>query len=126
MNSFEIEAWCKPEGAEKSAPLGLIRFRVTPDMHLKLADAEDQLGDRNDRSDSNDSRDSRDRLELDIDIAEDGLALETPPECGALKDCKFHVYRHRHGERGHFFLVGHRVSDNALVYSNAIVVDQLG
>jgi hypothetical protein len=115
MNSFNIEAWCKPEGAEKSVPLGLIRFRVTPDMHLKLADAEDQLSD------------SSDQLELDIDIAQDGLALETPSECGALKDCKFHVYRHhRHDERGHFFLVGRRVSDNALIYSNAVVIDQLG
>jgi hypothetical protein len=112
MNKFNIEAWYKPEGAQKSAPLGLVTFRVTPDTHLKLAAAEDQLSDSNDK------------LELDIDTELDGLELETPPECGALKDCKFHVYRHR--DRGQFFLVGHRVSDNALVYSNAIVIDQLG
>ncbi len=114
MNKFNIEAWCKPEGAEKSSPMGLIRFRVTADMHLKLAAAEDQLNDSNDR------------LELDIDLEQDGLALETPPECGALKGCKFHVYRHRNDNRAHFFLVGQRTSDNALVYSNAIVIDQLG
>ncbi|WP_020683823.1 hypothetical protein [Marinobacterium rhizophilum] len=113
MNRFGIEAWYKPEGADKSAPLGLIRFRVTPDMHLKLSDAEDQLNDS-------------DKLELDIDIEQAGLELETPPECGALKDCKFHVYHHKNDPRAHFFLVGHRVSDNALVYSNAIVIDQLG
>nr|WP_067295309.1 hypothetical protein [Marinobacterium profundum] len=114
MNKFNIDAWYKPDGAEKSSPQGLIRFRVTADMHLKLAAAEDQLSDSNDR------------LELDIDTQLDGLELETPPECGALKDCKFHVYRHRHDNRGHFFLVGRRVKDNALVYSNAIVIDQLG
>ncbi len=114
MNTFNIESWCKPEGAEKSTPMGQITFRVSESAHLELEAAEDRFNE------------GSQKLEMDIDIDNAGLELKTPPECGELKDCKFHVYRHRHDDRAHFFLVAHRVSDNALVYSNAILVDQLG
>lgn len=114
MNTFNLESWCKPQGAAKSQPMGLMTFRVSEDAHLKMEAAEDQM-----------TQDSK-AHEMDIPVDIDSLELQLPPDCEALSDAAFHVYRHAHEGRSHFFLTGHRASDGALVYSNAVLVDQLG
>ena len=43
MNTFNLESWCKPKGASKSQPMGLMTFRVSEDAHLKMEQAEDQM-----------------------------------------------------------------------------------
>jgi len=52
--------------------------------------------------------------------------LVTPQECGPLSDCRLRVYLSAGDERGQFHLVGHRASDGSLIYTNAVMIDQLG
>ncbi|MFC6672875.1 hypothetical protein [Marinobacterium aestuariivivens] len=111
MNTFNIESWCKPKGASKSEPMGLMTFSVSDEALLKLEAAEDQM-----------TQDDR-KHEMDIPVDIDSLELKLPPECDAVSDTAFHVYRHPHEDRSHFFLTGHRASDGALVYTNAVLVD---
>ncbi|MNJ76923.1 hypothetical protein D3C77_743100 [compost metagenome] len=54
------------------------------------------------------------------------MELITPSECGSLSDLQFRVYLSRDDERGQFHLVGHRESDGSLVYTNSVMIDQLG
>jgi len=49
--------------------------------------------------------------------------LKLPEGYGPLSDCQMRVYIHN--ERGQFHLVGHRASDGSLIYSNAVLIDQL-
>ncbi|OZG72377.1 hypothetical protein BTA51_16750 [Hahella sp. CCB-MM4] len=113
MNTMTLDSWCKPEGATKSSPLGLIRFRISDADHIRMEEAEEQLK-HSDKSDAI----------LDVDLS--NLELETPPQCGKLSDCQLRVYIHKDDQRGHFHLVGHRASDGSLVYTNAVMVDLLG
>ncbi|MCY1558702.1 hypothetical protein D9M68_956600 [compost metagenome] len=53
------------------------------------------------------------------------MELSTPEECGPLSDIQWRVYLDA-DERGQFHLVGHRASDGGLVYTNAVMIDQLG
>jgi len=114
MNTFTLDAWCKPPGAARSSAIGNIHFHVSDEMHLKLEQAEEVLA----------KRDAEREMEIPVDQA--SLELDLPPECSALEDCHFHVYMRKDYERGQFFLVGHRAGDHALVYSNAVMVDLLG
>ncbi len=114
MNTFTIESWCKPAGAEKSVPMGLISFRVGEDYRLQMESIEDRLA-------AND-----DETQADIKVKLSSLELKTPEDCGELADASFHVFVHKHEHRGHFFLKGHRATDDALIYSNAVLVDELG
>ncbi|CAD5202420.1 hypothetical protein [Pseudomonas sp. FEN] len=41
-------------------------------------------------------------------------------------DSQFRVYLSARDQRGQLHLVGHRESDGSLVYSNAVMIDQLG
>ncbi|MNF17463.1 hypothetical protein D3C80_2209880 [compost metagenome] len=54
------------------------------------------------------------------------MELVTPDECGPLSDCQLRVYLSRDDQRGHFHLVGHRQSDGSLIFTNAVMIDQLG
>jgi len=114
MNTFTLESWCKPPGAERSMPMGEIHFHVSDPMHLKLEQAEAVLA----------QRETEREMEIPADI--ETLELELPEECKELSDCHFHVYLRRGHDRGQFFLTGHRADDGALVYSNAVMVDILG
>ncbi|MBY4677754.1 hypothetical protein [Marinobacterium arenosum] len=116
MNTFSIESWCKPVGADKSEPMGIIHFHVSDEAHLAMERAEEQLVN------------SANQRETDISADMETLELELPEECDALSDPQFHVYvTKKSGEaRGQFFLMGHRAKDGALVYSNSVMVDQLG
>lgn len=113
MNTFTIESWCKPPGAEKSSPMGLISFRVGEDYRLQMESLEERLA-------------ANDETQADISVRMSTLELKTPDECGELSDAQFHVFVKKHDKRGHFFLKGHRKSDDALIYSNAVMVDELG
>ena len=43
MNTFELEGWQKGANAERSEPLGLISFRISDEMHLKLERLEESM-----------------------------------------------------------------------------------
>ncbi|MNO05938.1 hypothetical protein D3C81_2275160 [compost metagenome] len=60
---------------------------------------------------------------VDVDMAT--LGLKIPDACGALSDCQFRVYL-SDDQRGQFHLVGHLARDGSLIYSNAVMIDQLG
>ncbi|MOA19951.1 hypothetical protein D3C78_1403630 [compost metagenome] len=61
---------------------------------------------------------------VDVDVA--SLDLVLPEGYGPLSDCQFRVYLGGEDQRGQFHLVGHRASDGSLIYSNAVMIDQLG
>lgn len=113
MDTLDIEAWCKPAENAKSQPMGLIHFHIDENCHLRLEQAETQLLSSGDP-------------EIFLDVDRDQLELETPEECGVLSDCQLRVYLNPNDHRGHFHLVGHRANDGSLVYTNAVMVDQLG
>jgi len=113
VNTLDIEAWNKPADGGNSIPMGIIHFRVNEEAHVRLEQAEQALIDGDDTE----------RM-LDIDMTT--MELETPAECGTLADCQLRIYVKPGEERGHFHLVGHKASDGTLVYSNAVMVDQLG
>lgn len=113
MNTFTLDAWCKPPGEHKSMPMGHIHFHISDDIHLQLERAETVLAQR------------QAEREMEIPADMDSLELDLE-ESTELDDCHFHVYMRKDFERGQFFLVGHRAEDGALVYSNAVMVDQLG
>ncbi|AYC33728.1 hypothetical protein D3880_15805 [Pseudomonas cavernae] len=110
MATLTIEGWCKTSDDQKSTPLGEFHFQVIGDNHLRLEEAEEQLQKTHER-------------ETMVDVDTTTLELITPEECGPLSDCKFRVYLR--DERGQFHLVGHRASDGSLIYTNAVLIDQL-
>ncbi|WP_339462252.1 hypothetical protein [Pseudomonas sp. EA_105y_Pfl2_R69] len=113
MNTLTIEGWCKPNPAQKSTPMGQIQFHLSESDHLRLEQAEERLQQTHEP-------------EVMVDVDMDALELSTPPECGPLSDCRFRVYLSTGDQRGQFHLVGHRASDGSLIYTNAVMVDQLG
>ena len=112
MSALNLEGHCKPSGAKQSMPIGMIHRNVPEETHLRLEEAELKLQDSHEP-------------ELLIDIDMDALDLETSKECGGLSDCQLRVYLNPRDNRGHFHLVGHRAKDGSLIYSNAVLVDQL-
>lgn len=113
MNTMTLDCWNKPQGAQSSSPMGLISFRVSEAAHLELEKAEEKLHATPDKD-----------FMLDMNMSE--MELETPEGCGPLSDCQLRLYLRKDDLRGHFHLVGHRAEDGSLVYSNAVMVDQLG
>ena len=113
MNTLNIEGWCKAGADEPSTPMGFINFHVSETDHLRLEQAEVQLQ-------------TADAAELMVAADMSTLELLTPQECGPLTDCQYRVYLSASEQRGQFHLVGHRASDGSLVYTNAVMVDQLG
>ncbi|MDE3738862.1 MULTISPECIES: hypothetical protein [Pseudomonas] len=113
MNTLTIKSWCKPKGAEKSIPMGDLHFHVNDTDHLRLEEAEERLQQTHER-------------EMMIAADMEHMELITPSECGSLSDLQFRVYLSRDDERGQFHLVGHRESDGSLVYTNSVMIDQLG
>lgn len=109
---LDLEGWCKTEAASKSVPVNTIQFTITEEAHQRLEAAEEALQSSSERE-----------MWLDVDL--DSLDLETAADCGELGDARLRVYLNPGEERAHFHLVGHRASDNALVYSNPVMVDML-
>lgn len=112
MDILDIEGWCKVPGEKDPMRLERMAFWVTSDSHERMEAAEEALLASGDK-------------ELFVDVDPDTLKLETSPECGQLEDCQFRVYINSSDHRGHFHLVGHRAVDHALVYSGAVMVDQI-
>ena len=110
MSALTIEGRCKLNGAEKSDPMGEIHFYVDNPLRLRLEDAEERLQKTHER-------------EAMVDVDMSSLELKLPEGYGPLSDCQMRVYIHN--ERGQFHLVGHRASDGSLIYSNAVLIDQL-
>lgn len=114
MNTLTIEGWCKRSDDETSTPVGNIQFYVSEPTHLLMEKAEERLNNTEDESE----------VMVDADMAT--LDLILPEGCGPLSDCQFRVYLGGEDRRGQFHLVGHRASDGSLIYSNAVMIDQLG
>ncbi|WP_397452775.1 hypothetical protein [Pseudomonas sp. NA-150] len=114
MSTLTIEGWRKPSDGSKSVPLGEIHFEVGAQEHLRLEAAEEQLN-------------NSDQKEIFIDVDMSTINLVLPVECGPLSDCQFRVYLSSPSgdKRGQFHLVGHRASDDGLIYSNAVMIDQM-
>lgn len=112
MSSFSIEGWRKANGADRSTPMEHIDFYLSGLDHLHLEQAEEYLQKSHQRETT-----------VDVDLAT--LNLSLPHECGALADCNLRVYLRPGDQRGQFHLVGHLLSDGSLIYSNAILIDQL-
>jgi hypothetical protein len=114
MNTLTVEGWCRKSDAQPPMPLERIRFHISDRCHLQLEAAEEEL-----------RRTHEPEKFVDVDMRE--LALQTPAECGPLAHCQLRVYLGgMDNSRGQFHLVGHRASDDSLVYTNAVMVDQLG
>ncbi|MGV8886720.1 MAG: hypothetical protein ACOH2P_01350 [Pseudomonas sp.] len=114
MSALTIEGWCKVNGQQKSTPVGEIHFYVDGPLHQRLEQAEERLQNTLER-------------EAMVDVDMSSLELKLPEGYGPLSDCQMRVYIHNeiHYERGQFHLVGHRASDGSLIYSNAVLIDQL-
>lgn len=113
MSTLTIEGWCKTSVEIKPAELGQIHFHVSVADHVRLEEAEERL-----------KKTGESEVMVDIDMSMMDLII--PQECGPLSDCQYRVYLNTREQRGQFHLVGHRASDGSLVYSNAVMVDQLG
>jgi hypothetical protein len=110
MSNLTIEGWCKPSGAPKSTPVGEISFDVDGPLHLRLEEAEERL-----------QKTHEPEAMVDVDMSSMDLVL--PEGYGPLSDCQMRVYLQH--DRGQFHLVGHRASDGSLIYTNAVLIDQL-
>lgn len=113
MNNLTIEGWCRKPGSAAPIPLEGIRFHISDSCHIELEAAEEELL-------------KTQAPEKFVDVEMTSLELEMPPEIGPLSDCQFRVYLGPLDSRGQFHLVAHRASDNGLVYTNPVMVDQLG
>ncbi|MGE7957144.1 hypothetical protein ACQKQA_11200 [Pseudomonas sp. NPDC089530] len=113
MNTLTIKGWCKTSDALRSSPIGEIHFHVSNADHLRLEQAEERL-----------QQTQEPEMMIDVDMST--MELITPEECGPLSDCQLRVYLSKSDQRGQFHLVGHRQSDGSLVYTNAVMIDQLG
>ncbi|WP_207884549.1 hypothetical protein [Pseudomonas sp. 30_B] len=111
MSTLTIEGWCKTGSEQKSTPLEDIHFHLNGDDHLHLEQAEEYLQRTHERE-----------VMVDVDAATLGLTL--PTGYGPLSDCRMRVYLDSN-ERGQFHLVGHQASDGRLIYTNAVLIDQL-
>lgn len=112
MSSFSIEGWCKPSGAAQSTPIEHIAFYLNGDDHLHLEQAQEHLQQGHAK-------------EVMVEVDLDTLDLHLPMGYGPLADCKLRVYLREDDQRGQFHLVGHRLNDGSLIYSNAVLIDQL-
>ena len=110
MSNLTVEGWYKKNIDDKAIPLGNIHFYVDGPLHLRLERAEEHL---------------QKTLEPETLVQVDmhSLDLKLPDECGPLSDCHMRVYLHY--DRGQFHIVGHRAVDGSLMYTNAILIDQL-
>ncbi|SDI52570.1 hypothetical protein [Pseudomonas panipatensis] len=111
MSTLTIEGWCKTGSEQKSTPLEDIHFYLNGTDHLHLEQAEEYL-----------QRTHEPDVMVDVDMTT--LDLNLPAGCGPLSDCRMRVYLDE-SQRGQFHLVGHRASDGSLIYTNAVLIDQL-
>lgn len=112
MSAFDIESWCKKGPAEQSEPMGQMHFYISDTDHLNLERAEERLRQSGEK-------------EAWVDVDPRTFDLKPPLACGPLADYRLRVYLREEDQRGQFHIVGHRSSDGALVYTNALMIDML-
>lgn len=112
MSTLSIEGWCKVSSEQHPSRVEDIHFYLNGNDHLNLERAEEYLQ----RTQEED---------VMVDVNPDTLKLSLPKEHEPLSDCKLRVYLNPDTQRGQFHLVGHRASDGSLIYSNAVLIDQL-
>lgn len=113
MNTLTLEGWCKAEDSLTACPVEQIHFHIDELSRRLLEQAEEDL---------HHSQDTECFVPADLST----LELEVSDDLGELTDCQFRVYLRPFDQRGQFHLVGQRVLDHSLVYTNAVMVDQLG
>ena len=91
----------------------MLRFRVAEKYHCAMERAEEAL-----------QINRGGEQFIDVDLAT--LELDAAPEYGDIADPRFRVYLGSADQRGHFHLVARRANDDALIYSNSVMIDQLG
>lgn len=111
MSTLTIEGWCKGDGEQRSTPIGDIHFDILGANHRRLEQAEEQLQ-------------SSHAPEAMVEVDMVALNLVLPEGYGPLADCRLRVYLDE-DQRGQFHLVGHRVTDGSLIYTNAVLIAQL-
>ena len=109
--TLDVEGWRKKETDDRPEPVEKIHFHISESLNMQLEDIEEELR-RSGKS------------EAFLDVEPEALELFTSPDCGPLSDCRIRVYLDS-TNHCHFHLVGHRASDQSLVYSNAVMVDTL-
>lgn len=113
MDNLTVEGWLKELPGKKPIALERIHFHISPECHLALEAAEEEL-----------HKTRAPEKFVNVELRE--LELQIHPEVGPLSDCQLRVYLGEMDSRGQFHLVGHRASDNGLIYTNPVMVDQLG
>lgn len=112
MSAMTLEGWCKTTAEQKPTPLEDIRFSLTDDNRLHLEQAEVYLQENHQKD-----------MMVDADL--NTLDVRMPDGVGPLADCMFRVYLGGPEHRGQFHLVGHSARDGSLIYTNAVLIDQL-
>jgi hypothetical protein len=112
MSAMTLEGWCKTTAEQKPTPLEDIRFNITDDDRLHLEQAEVYLQEN-------------DQKEMMVDADLTTLDVHMPDGVGPLADCLFRVYLGGAEHRGPFHRVGHTARDGSLIYTNAVLIDQL-
>lgn len=110
--TLDLEGWYKRDAQDEPHHIDIIHFHISEACHMMLEQVEEEL-----------QRTHQHERLLDVDLKD--LEVETSPDCGPLEDCQLRVYLDPKEERAHFHLVGHRLGDHSLVYSNAVMVDML-
>jgi hypothetical protein len=111
--TLDLEGWCKDPVSGVRSPVHNIHFRVTEACHLRLEQAKEDLLRTH-------------QVEKFLDIDPEELAVTISPDCGPLLNYQLRVYlKPADDDQCHFHLVGNRLSDNSLVYSNSVLVDFL-
>jgi hypothetical protein len=113
MTTLNVEGWCRSANGEAAMPLEQVRFHISEACHRALEAAEEELQRTH-------------ATEKFVEVSPRELRLEMPSGCGPLVDCKLRVYLGgMDNERGQFHLVGQRLNDGSLVYTNPVMVDVL-
>jgi hypothetical protein len=104
-----LDTWYKPKRARQSEAIGITRLAIDEAQYRRLEQAELELKQSA-------------RQEMFLDLEQGDIDLQPPEGYGALADCKLRLYLRDADDSGHFHLVGRRAQDDALVYTNSVLV----
>ena len=106
---LSLEAWEESSKSDQSEEVGTIRLEIGDREFRSLERMENELKQSENR-------------EAFLNVSPQTLSLQTPGHCGPLSDCKIRVYLREEDDTGHFHLVGRRAENDALIYTNAVMV----
>ena len=104
-----LETWHKPKRAQQSEEIGITHLQIDERQYRRLEEAELELKHSG-------------RQETFLQLEEEDIDLQPPQGLGTLTDCKLRLYLREADDSGHFHLVGRRAQDDALVYTNSVLV----